>query len=150
MSQSEYRSNVAPTDGVADRRARWEDRESAFRRELLSDVETVDADEARTLLTVAGRAPNLAALCADGQLMVLKGEAVDRYPAFQFDRKHSETAGIVAYANTKVGAATDPWGAADWWRTPSRVLGDRTPMDVLTAGELTRVHIDLIGKYELR
>lgn len=131
-----------------DRCTRWESRETEFRRDLLSAVETVDAEEAQTILTAPGR-PDLATLCMNGELLVLRGAGADRYPAFQFDRERSELADVVTYANIRVGAATDPWGAADWWRTPSRVLGDRSPMDVLTGGELTRAHVDAIGKFEL-
>ena len=135
-------------EGDDDRPTRWGSRETEFRRDLLSAVETVDAEEVHAILS-SGDPRGLATRCAEGQLIVLRGAGVDRYPAFQFDRKRSEIVDVAAYANAKVGAATDPWGAADWWRTPSRVLGDRSPMDVLTEYELTRAHIDSIGKYEL-
>ncbi|WP_182346257.1 hypothetical protein [Tomitella gaofuii] len=65
-----------------------------------------------------------------------------RYPDFQFDRARHQVRSLVVHANRSLDVANDPYGAASWWLTPTAVLDDRSPLEDLEAGNLTRVAID--------
>jgi hypothetical protein len=66
------------------------------------------------------------------ELLILLTDVGRRLPAFQFDRERPAVKPLVAEINAKLGAATDPWGTASWWFTPSGYLGGR-PVDLLSS-----------------
>jgi hypothetical protein len=71
-------------------------------------------------------------------------------PVFQFDREAGVVIPIVAYANRKMKAATDPWGALSWWETPIRLGGGKTPLELLAGGGLNEQFIDnVFASYRL-
>ena len=116
------------------------------RQSLLEQVATLKAGEAgRVLAPRAGESRTLVKKLRDeGVLLGLPlGRRPDyHYPAFQFDTVHHRVWPIVAYANSKLGAAEDPWGVTSWWRTPSDILDGRTPLQDLEDGDLTEVAVD--------
>lgn len=116
------------------------------RRSLLGKVDTLKAGEAgRVLAPRAGESRTLVKKLRDeGVLLGLPlGRRPDyHYPAFQFDTVHHRVWPIVAYANSRLGAAEDPWGVMSWWRTPSDILDDQTPLQELEDGDLTEVAVD--------
>jgi len=65
-----------------------------------------------------------------------------RYPSFQIDGQRRQIRPEVMYANTRLEAGADPWGALDWWYSPDPGLDDRLPVDVATRGELTQEMVD--------
>ncbi|WP_137725525.1 hypothetical protein [Prescottella subtropica] len=69
-----------------------------------------------------------------------------RYPVFQFDRERKRIKPVAEYANVVMECDLDPWGTLDWWCTAQPHLGDRRPVDVLNAGELSAYDVDrMIG-----
>lgn len=72
------------------------------------------------------------------------------FPVFQFDREAGAVVPIVAYANGKMKADTDPWGALSWWETPIRLGGGKTPLELLASGGLNERFIDnIFASYRL-
>lgn len=65
-----------------------------------------------------------------------------RYPEFQLDRDHHKVKDVVIYANKKIRALDDPYGAASWWLTTSDLLDGRSPLEDLEAGDLTEIAVD--------
>lgn len=65
-----------------------------------------------------------------------------RYPEFQLDRDNHKVKDLVVYANKKIRALDDPYGAASWWLTKSDLLDGRSPLEDLDAGDLTEIAID--------
>ncbi|MDV7352697.1 hypothetical protein R4282_06650 [Rhodococcus oxybenzonivorans] len=116
------------------------------RQSLLEQVATLKAGEAgRVLAPRAGESRTLVKkLRDDGVLLGLPlGRRPDyHYPAFQFDTVRHRVWPIVAYANSRLGAAEDPWGVTSWWRTPSDILDGRTPLQELEDGDLTEIAVD--------
>ncbi|MDT2009404.1 hypothetical protein FXW78_46260 [Rhodococcus opacus] len=116
------------------------------RQSLLEQVATLKAGEAgRVLAPRAAESRTLVKKLRDeGVLLGLPlGRRPDyHYPAFQFDTVHHRVWPIVAYANSKLGAAEDPWGVTSWWRTPSDILDGRTPLQDLEDGDLTEIAVD--------
>ncbi|MBP2396809.1 abortive infection bacteriophage resistance protein [Paenarthrobacter nicotinovorans] len=80
------------------------------------------------------------------QLMALQleeGGAYD-FPLFQLDVVRNEIRPLVAYANARIDAKSNPWIAASWWLSPAeKLLGD-TPLEALEAGSLTEEVVDEI------
>ncbi|WP_128645067.1 hypothetical protein [Rhodococcus sp. BS-15] len=66
-----------------------------------------------------------------------------RYPKFQLDVAKHCVRPVVAYANVQLDSAQDPWGVLTWWYSIDSALGDRPPVELAAAGELTREHVDL-------
>lgn len=116
------------------------------RQSLLDKVATLKAGEVgRVLAPRAGESRTLVKKLRDeGVLLGLPlGRRPDyHYPAFQFDTVHHRVWPIVAYANSRLGAAEDPWGVTSWWRTPSDILDGRTPLQELEDGDLTEIAVD--------
>ncbi|KAA5828796.1 hypothetical protein F1721_27630 [Saccharopolyspora hirsuta] len=82
------------------------------RLDRLRAAESLDAQQ----LSAAGVDP------ADPDLIRLPGEDGDRWPAFQFDADGAPRE-LVRTVNRHLQAASDPWGAADWWLGPNDGLG---------------------------
>lgn len=66
-----------------------------------------------------------------------------RYPKFQLDVAKHCIRPVVAYANVQLDSAQDPWGVLSWWYSIDSALGDRRPVELVAAGELTKEHVDL-------
>lgn len=66
-----------------------------------------------------------------------------RYPRFQLDEHRNRIHPVAAYANRAWEAKADPWGALDWWFSPESAFGDRRPVDLIAADELTTDLVDL-------
>lgn len=66
-----------------------------------------------------------------------------RYPKFQLDVAKHCIRPVVAYANVQLDSAQDPWGVLSWWYSIDSALGDRRPVELVAAGELTTEHVDL-------
>lgn len=107
------------------------DLEKAARRHIL-DHPMLTAGEVAAVLrrppsdrTVASR------LRTAGKVVALLVGNSYRYPAFQFDDATASVRDAVAAVNTALGAASDPWGVASWWLSPSTRLPDgQTPADL--------------------
>ncbi|WP_238586275.1 hypothetical protein [Rhodococcus rhodochrous] len=105
--------------------------ENAARRHIL-DHPMLTAGQVATALrrpatdrTVASR------LRSAGKVVALPVGNSYRYPAFQFDETTASVRDPVATVNAMLGAATDPWGVASWWLTPSpRLPDDQSPADL--------------------
>ncbi|MBY6382345.1 hypothetical protein HG717_00130 [Rhodococcus erythropolis] len=65
-----------------------------------------------------------------------------RYPEFQLDRDQHKVKDVVVYANKKIRALDDPYGAASWWLTKSDLLDGRSPLADLESGDLTEIAVD--------
>lgn len=65
------------------------------------------------------------------------------FPTFQFDVEARRIRDEVIYANRLLDAADDPWGALAWWFTPAVVLHDRSPVELLRSGGLSREATEL-------
>ncbi|QTJ70749.1 hypothetical protein HYG77_35450 (plasmid) [Rhodococcus sp. ZPP] len=134
-------------DPVGTRAAELAGAAAAERRQsLLEQVATLKAGEVGRVLAPRARESRtlVKKLRDEGVLLGLPlGRRPDyHYPAFQFDSVHHRVWPIVAYANSRLGAAEDPWGVTSWWRTPSDVLDGRTPLQELEDGGLTEVAVD--------
>lgn len=81
-------------------------------------------------------------LCAREPLIAVSDGENWEFPVFQFDREAGAVVPIVAYANRKMKADTDPWGALSWWETPIRLGGGKTPLELLTGRGLNEQFID--------
>ncbi|BCN51929.1 hypothetical protein RE9425_03190 [Prescottella equi] len=78
-----------------------------------------------------------------GELIELHDEGGIRwFPGFQFDQDRGRVHPIVAYANRRLGAAADPEAMLDWWNTQNQHFCERSPIDLLEAGKLTRMAVD--------
>lgn len=107
------------------------DLESAARHHIL-DHPMLTAGQVAAVLsrspsdrTVASR------LRTAGKVVALPVGNSYRYPAFQFDDATASVRDAVSAVNVTLGAATDPWGVASWWLTPSSRLPDgKTPADL--------------------
>lgn len=74
---------------------------------------------------------------ATGDLVVLERGSERVAPAFQFDAD-GWILPSVAYVNTALNAADDPWGVASWWLTPHAAL-HAIPADELRVGSSDNV-----------
>lgn len=133
------------------RRAKWNDKEVEFRKKMISRLDTIKSTDVGKILypTSKETRSSVSKRRENGELIGLKTGRDYHYPRFQFDEKQHRIHEVVAYANTTMGADTDPWGVADWWETPSAVLNEQTPLEALAAGELDRNAVDRIWKYEM-
>jgi hypothetical protein len=146
-----------PKEGVhesserIDRRPKASDKEVEFRKKMIKRLECLkSSDVGRILYPTSKEArSSVAKRRESGELIGLKTSRDYNYPKFQFDTSMNRIHDVVAYANSVMGADTDPWGVADWWGTPSAVLGEQTPLEAFGAGALDRDAVDRIWKYEM-
>lgn len=133
------------------RRAKWNDKEVEFRKKMISRLDTIKSTDVGKILypTSKETRSSVSKRRENGELIGLKTGRDYHYPHFQFDEKQHRIREVVAYANTTMGADTDPWGVADWWETPSAVLNEKTPLEALATGELDRNAVDRMWKYEM-
>lgn len=144
-------AHTAAEEEHARRRAKWNDKEVEFRKKMISRLDTIKSTDVGKILypTSKETRSSVSKRRENGELIGLKTGRDYHYPRFQFDEEQHRIREVVAYANTTMGADTDPWGVADWWETPSTVLNEQTPLEALTAGELDRTAVDRIWKYEM-
>lgn len=111
---------------------------------LVSRYETVQAAEVGQILhRNADRSGRQAeALREDDQLIGFLVESQYHFPTFQFDRESGRIKDLVLYANKKLGASKDPYGALSWWETPIRMAEAQSPLDLLLAGKLSEKLVD--------
>lgn len=89
-------------------------------------------------------------LCTRAPLIAVSDGENWEFPVFQFDREAGAVVPIVAYANRKMKADTEPWGALSWWETPIRLGGGKTPLELLAGGGLNEKFIDnVFASYRL-
>lgn len=69
----------------------------------------------------------------EGRLFVLTVQGRTLFPAFQFDGKRVRE--DVLHLVGILHASADPFTVAQWLRTPLVEAGDRTPLELLDAGE---------------
>ncbi|MGW4337525.1 hypothetical protein ACWEK5_32650 [Rhodococcus koreensis] len=116
------------------------------RMSVLDALEVIDSKEVAAIL-----APTSEPIRSVAQKRRKAGELIGlpigarpdyRYPLFQFDRARHQIHDLVKYANRRLAAAEDPYGAASWWLTATEILDGRSPLEDLEAGELTEIAID--------
>lgn len=64
------------------------------------------------------------------------------YPDFQLDAATHQIKPLVKYANKRLDAKADPYGAASWWLTASDLLDGHSPLEELENGQLTEIAVD--------
>lgn len=65
-----------------------------------------------------------------------------KFPEFQFDIMKGCVKEPVEYANKKLQASKDPYGALSWWKTPVRMGDGLSPLELLEKDALNRTFID--------
>ncbi|KAF0958017.1 hypothetical protein [Rhodococcus sp. T7] len=107
------------------------DLEQAARRHILDHPMLTAGQVAAVLHRPAADRTVASRLRTTGKVVALPVGNGYRYPAFQFDEPTASVRGAVAAINTALGAATDPWGVASWWLSPSTRLPEgQTPADL--------------------
>ncbi|KXF48870.1 hypothetical protein AXA44_02025 [Rhodococcus sp. SC4] len=107
------------------------DLEQAARRHILDHPMLTAGQVAAVLHRPAADRTVASRLRTTGKVVALPVGNSYRYPAFQFDEATASVRDTVAAINTALGAATDPWGVASWWLTPSTRLPEgQTPADL--------------------
>lgn len=116
---------------------------------ILRVLDTLKAGEVGRIIAPGTKEPRstVARLRAASKVLGLPlGQRPDyHYPAFQFDEDSHEVTPIVAYANMRLGAASDPWGVASWWITPSELFDGWSPLDLLRQNKLTQIAVDNVA-----
>lgn len=124
------------------------DPELARRRKIRNKFECLGTSElGRVLAPLESRkdAANLVRrLRFESKLIALQVEqgAPAHFPAFQLEAETASVSTIVAYANVRLNAKTNPWEAAEWWTKGNHLLAGRTPLQDLESGTLTTLVID--------
>jgi hypothetical protein len=118
-------------------------------RRVFSNREAAEPEPAATVAQILAEARRrlLATPCLTREALVARGadptepnvirllaaDGTDRFPTFQF-LASGATRPVVGRVNEILGAATDPWGVADWWLSAHSGLG-RRPAELLTAAD---------------
>lgn len=110
----------------------------------LSVDETFSASEVGVILSPTGKGlRTIAKQRRDANdLLGVKVGNQYRYPKFQLDVRQKAIKPVVTYANRAWESSADPWGTLEWWYSPEDVFGDRRPVDLIAADELTTKMID--------